>query len=66
MGKLISIRVVLSRREGYYMTEEQAAVLRGLSQWYRMRYRPDLATPPRPQVPPGSKVQLTVVKRRQP
>jgi hypothetical protein len=66
LGKLISIRVVLSRREGYHMTEKEAAVLRGLSQWYRMRFRPDEATPSRPQIPPGSKPELKVVKRRPP
>jgi hypothetical protein len=69
MGKLISIRVVLARREGYHMTEEQAAVLRGFCEWMASRYgSPEtlamLAKRSRPQVQPGSKARLKVVSRR--
>jgi hypothetical protein len=68
MGKLISLMVIRARREGRFVTEEDAARRRGLTEWYRNRFNPqwaaDLGKPSKPPVPPGSKVQLKVVWRR--
>jgi hypothetical protein len=47
MGKLISISVFCARRDlENDWTEEDAARQRGLNEWMRMRWRPDLATLP--------------------
>ena len=41
MGKLITMGIFKARRNFEYATEEQAAIQRGLNEWYRMRYAPD-------------------------
>jgi hypothetical protein len=67
MGKLITMWVVLARREGRFVTEEDAARQRGLNDWWRNWFNPqwvaDLGKPSKPPVQPGSKVQLKVVWR---
>ena len=64
-GKLITMWVFLDRRSFGNATEEDAARQRGFNEWMRSRFAPH-SKRSRPQVQPGSKVQLTVVKRRQP
>jgi hypothetical protein len=67
MGKLITMWVRRARREGRFVTEEDAARQRGLNEWWRNRFNPqwlaDFGKLSQPPVPLGSKVQLKVVWR---
>jgi hypothetical protein len=64
MGKIITLWVRRARREGRFVTEDDAAMWRGFNDWMCSRYRPDLfAKRQKPSVQPGSKVQLKVVWR---
>jgi hypothetical protein len=68
MGKLITMWVRRARREGRFVTEEDAARQRGLNEWWRNRFNPqwvaDFDKPSKPPFPPGSQGPLKAVKRR--
>jgi hypothetical protein len=66
MGKIITIWVVEARREGRFVTEDDAAMWRGFNDWMCLRYRgpESLAKRQKPPVQPGSPVQMKVVWRR--
>jgi hypothetical protein len=65
MGKIITMWVVRERREGTFVTEEDAARTRGFCDWMASRYAPEsLAKRSKRPLPPGSKAQMKVVWRR--
>jgi hypothetical protein len=54
MGKIISMWVVLARREGRFVTEDDAAMWRGFNDWMASRYAPEtLATRSKAASPAG-------------
>jgi hypothetical protein len=66
MGKIITMWVVLARREGRFKTEDDAERLRAFCDWMASRYAPQtLATRSKPPAQRGSPVQMKVVWRRQ-
>jgi hypothetical protein len=65
MGKIVSMWVREARREGRFVTEEDAAMWRGFCDWMASRFAPQtLATRSKPPAQRGLPVQMKVVWRR--